>query len=182
MVTEIESRALNRRVDHRETFNAFLVQGGVKLRLCRDMAAAERAMQSPKQADQYRAVAASRSSASAKARFSVVTFSSALSDTFGWAALFNSNAFALRFLAEAVADAPFCPARVFVFVAAESVRPLRLRPFAFDSPRLICRRPLDSLGRGLKSNTLHCAAHRLDTQKPFRRCPSRGYSKDRPTL
>src|SRR4051794_13708379 len=58
MVTKIESRALDRRVDHRETFDAFLVQGGIKLRLCRDMAAAERAMQPPIQAHQYRALSA----------------------------------------------------------------------------------------------------------------------------
>ena len=41
----------------------------------------------------------------------------------------------------------------FVFVAAERVRPPRLRPFAFDSPRLICRRPMDSVGRGRESTT-----------------------------
>src|SRR5262245_8315996 len=103
------------------------------------------------------AVAASRAYASAKARLSVAMLSSVLSDTFGRAVSFNSSSFALRFLAEAVADASLRPAR--------RVRPPCLRPFALDSPRRICRRPLDSVGRGLESITHSCAAHGLDTQR-----------------
>jgi hypothetical protein len=58
VVPEIEPCTLDWRIDHRETFDAFLAQGRVKLRLCRDMAPAERAMQAPKQADQYGAMTA----------------------------------------------------------------------------------------------------------------------------
>jgi hypothetical protein len=58
MVTEIEPRTFDWRIDHRETFDALLAQRGIKLRLCRDMAPAEWTMQASKQADQYWALAA----------------------------------------------------------------------------------------------------------------------------
>src|SRR5262245_54393604 len=89
------------------------------------------------------AVAASRAYASAKARLSVGILSSEL----GRADSFNLRAFVVRFLAGALSEACLRPARVFGFAASESDRPPRLRPFAFDSPRLICRRPMDSASR-----------------------------------
>jgi hypothetical protein len=41
-------------------------------------------------------------------------------------------------------------------VRAEPIRPPRLRPFAFDSPRFICRRPMDSVGGRRIYHTLAC--------------------------
>src|SRR5262249_4700771 len=65
-------------------------------------------------------------------------------------AWFNSRVFAASWVAGD--DAPLCPARAFAFVTPERVRPPRLRLLAFDSPRLICRRPWDSVGRKLDPN------------------------------
>jgi hypothetical protein len=65
----------------------------------------------------------------------------------------NSRVFAWSFFASAAADVSLRPARAFVFVATDLVRPPRLKPFAFDSPRLICSRPMDSVGRELESST-----------------------------
>ncbi|MCP1764459.1 hypothetical protein J2S85_005589 [Bradyrhizobium japonicum] len=58
MIAEVEPRAFDGRIDDRETFDALVAQGCVKLRLCRDVAPTERAVQPAKQADQYRTVPA----------------------------------------------------------------------------------------------------------------------------
>ena len=70
-----------------------------------------------------------------------------------------ARVFAVSFFASAAADASLRPARAFVFVGAERIRPPRLRLLAFDSPRLICRRPMDSVGRNANLPHLSRSAH-----------------------
>ncbi len=54
MVAEIKFGAFNRRVDHRECFNAPIPQSGIKARHRGHVAPAEGAVQAPEQADQHR--------------------------------------------------------------------------------------------------------------------------------
>ena len=86
-------------------------------------------------------------------------FSLGLADVLRRAVLFNAGTFAASFFADIAADASLRPTRVFAFSGAERIRPPRLRPFAFDSPRLICRRPMDSVGRNANLSHLSCLAH-----------------------
>jgi hypothetical protein len=74
-------------------------------------------------------------------------------DAFGRTVSCNARVFDASFFANS-ADVSLRLARAFDFVAIDRVRPPRLRPFAFDSPRLICRRPMDSVGRGRIYHTL----------------------------
>ena len=87
-------------------------------------------------------------------------FSPVLGDDIGRIVSFNSGAFALRFLAGAAADdRSLRETRAFALVGAERVRPPRLSLFAFDSPRLICGRPMNRVGRGLNLSTPFLRAH-----------------------
>ena len=88
-------------------------------------------------------------------------FSSRLAGALGRAAVINSRAFIARCLAGVLNDASLRLARAFVFVGTECIRPPRLRPFVFDSPRFICRHPMDSVSRD--SNL----AHPLSTHRPM---------------
>ena len=108
------------------------------------------------------AVAASRAYASAKARLSVALLSSVLGDTFSWAVSINP-ALVVGFLAGALPGACFRAARVFAF-AAERIRLPRLRSFAFDSPRLICRRPGQRWSEC--ESTTPLAAHHIASERP----------------
>jgi hypothetical protein len=85
--------------------------------------------------------------------------SSVLGDTCGRAVSLNSSAFALCFFAELAADGSLRPIRALGFAPAARVRPPGLRPLAFDFPRLICRRPIDSVGRNANLTHLSCSAH-----------------------
>lgn len=52
MITEIEPRPLDGRIDHRQAFDALLAQGRLEPCHRRDMAPAERTVQASKQTDQ----------------------------------------------------------------------------------------------------------------------------------
>jgi hypothetical protein len=58
MIAKIETRPVDRRIDHGETFDALASERAVKLSLRRDMATAERTVQTAEQADQYRTLSA----------------------------------------------------------------------------------------------------------------------------
>src|SRR5262245_48004644 len=79
-------------------------------------------------------------------------------------AWFNSRVFTANWLASEADDASLAddsflrPARAFTFAGAERGPP-RLALFAFDSPRRICRRPMDSLVVG--SNLPQLPAHHI---------------------
>ena len=85
---------------------------------------------------------------------------------FGRAVSSNSRVFAVRFFGRACRDACLRPARGFAFAGAERIRPPRLRLFAFDSPRLICRRPMDSVGRN--ANLPHLSRPAYASERPAR--------------
>jgi hypothetical protein len=71
----------------------------------------------------------------------------------------SSRVFAASCSASVVAEASFRLTRVLFFASAERVRPSRLRPLTCDFPRLICRRPMDSVGRNANLPHLSCLAH-----------------------
>ena len=71
----------------------------------------------------------------------------------------NSRVFAASCSASVAADA-FRPAQFLSLAVPVWVRAPRLEPFAFDSPRRICRRPIDSVGRNANLAHLFATAHR----------------------
>src|SRR6516225_6131015 len=77
----------------------------------------------------------------------------------------NARVFVASSLANAVADTFADLVRVLVFASAERIRLPRLRSFAFDSPRLICRRPMDSVGRN--ANLAHLSRPAHASERPY---------------